>query len=59
MIKQLFSILGHPRPMGRLHVVWVGTTMHGMSMGSLGHTLQTGHPRGVDRDVWRGVLSRC
>ena len=65
MVKQLLfahSIPGHPRPMGRPHLMWMDTAMH--DMGSLGHMLQIDLPRdwanlALYRNVWRGVVSRC
>ena len=63
MVRQLLfahSILGHPGPMGHPLLTWMDTAMHGMGMG-MG---RIGLPRdranlALDRDVWRGVGSRC
>ena len=62
MVKQLHSIPGQPRPMGRPHLTWMDTAMH--DMGILGHMLLIDLPRdwanlALYRDVWRVVVSQC
>jgi len=65
MVKQLLfadSIPGCPRPVGRPHYTWMDGAMHDLT--TLGPRLQLDLPRdwpklAQDRDVWRGIASRC
>ena len=52
----IIGSMGHPRHMGRPHLTWMDTAMHGI--GSIGHTLQIDLPRDWTNlalywDVWR------
>ena len=54
------SILGRPRPVGRPHYTWKDGAMQDLN--ALGPRLQLDllrdRPR-LDRELWRGVTSRC
>ena len=56
------SIPGSPRPVGRPHYMWMDGAMQDLS--TLGPRLQLDLLRdwpnlALDRELWRGVASRC
>ena len=56
------SIPGHPRPVGRPHSTWKDGAMQDLNV--LGPRLQLDLLRdwpklALDRELWRGVTSRC